>query len=173
MAITYELIETKTLSSATASVAFTSIPQTYTDLLLKVSARANVSGGYTNVMLGVNGSTSNITWLGLYGYSNTLKGSNTNTSSRVIGNANANSSTSNSFSNNELYIPNYTSTTAKSFTSDSIVASNDSTNPVLELDALLWNPATQAAITSLTLTNSAPGDFVSGSTFYLYGIKNS
>lgn len=173
MATTYKLIQATTLSSATASVAFTSIPQTYTDLLLKVSARANVSGGWTNVMLAVNGSTSNITWLGFYGYSNTLKGSNTNTSTRAIGNANANSSTSNLFSNNELYIPNYTSTTAKSFTSDSIVASNDSTNPILVLDALLWNPATQAAITSLTLTNSAPGDFVSGSTFYLYGINNS
>jgi hypothetical protein len=173
MAITYELIEAKTLSSATASIQFTSIPQTYTDLLLKVSARANVSGGYTNVMIGINGSTSNITWLGLYGYNNTNKGSNTNSVSRVIGNANANSSTSSLFSNNELYIPNYTSTTAKSFTSDSVVASNDSTNGVLSLDAGLWNPATQAAITSLTLTNSAPGDFVSGSTFYLYGIKNS
>jgi hypothetical protein len=173
MAITYELIEAKTLSSATASIAFTSIPQTYNDLLLKVSARANVSGGYTNVMLGVNGSTSNITWLGFYGYSNTQKGSNTNTSTRAIGNANANSTTSNQFSNNELYIPNYTSTTAKSFTSDSIVASNDSTNPVSSLDALLWNPGTQAAITSLTITNSAPGDFVQYSTFYLYGIKNS
>ena len=173
MAKTYELIEAKTLSSATASIQFTSIPQTYADLLLKVSARANVSGGWTNVMIGINGSTSNITWLGLYGYSNTSKGSNTNSVSRVIGNANANSSTANLFSNNELYIPNYTSATAKSFTSDSIVASNDSTNPILVLDALLWNPATQAAITSLTLTNSAPGDFVSGSTFYLYGINNS
>jgi hypothetical protein len=173
MAITYELIEAKTLSSATASIAFTSIPQTYNDLLLKVSARANVSGGYTNVMLGVNGSTSNITWLGFYGYSNTQKGSNTNTSTRAMGSANANSTTSNQFSNNELYIPNYTSTTAKSFTSDSIVASNDSTNPLSSLDALLWNPGTQAAITSLTLTNSGPGDFVQYSTFYLYGIKNS
>jgi hypothetical protein len=174
MANTYTLIEGKTLSSATNTVSFTSIPQTYTDLLLRVSARANTSGGFTNVMLGVNGVTSNITWLGLYGYAGTNVGSNTNSSSRVIGNANANSSTSSTFSNNDLYIPNYTSSSyAKSFSSDSVVESNDSSNNVLELDALLWNPATQAAITSITLTNSAPADFVINSTFYLYGIKNS
>ena len=174
MANTYKLIEAKTLGSAVASITFSSIPQTYTDLLLRVSARANTSGGYTNVMLGVNGSTSNITWLGLYAYGGTNTGSNTNTVSRVIGNANANSSTSNTFSNNDLYIPNYTSSTyAKSFSSDSVVESNDNSNHILELDADLWNPATQAAITSITLTNSASADFVVDSTFYLYGISNS
>jgi hypothetical protein len=176
MANTYTLIQAKTLDSATSSVTFTTIPQTYTDLLIRVSARVNTSGGYTNVMLGLNGSTSNITWLGLYAYGGSNTGSNTNTVSRVVGSANANSSTSNTFSNNDLYIPNYTSPTfAKSFSSDSVVESNDNTNPLLELDALLWNPETQAAITSITLTSSAvpTADFVINSTFYLYGISKT
>ena len=40
MAQGYQLIQSQTLSSAAASVTFSNIPQNYSDLVLKVSARA-------------------------------------------------------------------------------------------------------------------------------------
>ena len=49
MATTYTLITSQTLASSAASVTFSSIPSTYTDLVLRVSARtdnAAVSDGF-------------------------------------------------------------------------------------------------------------------------------
>jgi hypothetical protein len=175
MANTFTLIESKILSSATSSITFSAIPQTYNNLKFVISARANTSGGYTNIMIGFNGSISNITWIGLYGYGGGGIGSNTNGSSRIASNANANSTTENVFSNNEIYIPNYTSSYPKTISSDGVIESNDTSNNILGFDTDIWNPATQAAVTSITFTCSAvpTADFIAGSSFYLYGIKNS
>ena len=176
MAQSYQLISTQTLTSGTQSITFSNIPQNYTDLRILFSARVNTSGGYSNVKIGFNGSTSNITWRGMYAYGGTNVGSNTGSTERVAGNANANSSTSATFSNVDVYITNYTSTTlAKSVSADSVVESNDNTNPLLSFETNLWNPGTQAAITSIELTNSASpaANFDAGSTFYLYGIGGS
>jgi hypothetical protein len=83
-------------------------------------------------------------------------------------------STASSFSNIEIYIPTYTSTSnPKSFIVDSTHENNATgTNSLyIGLFGELWNPGTQAAITSLTLTPTA--NFVQHSTATLYGIKNS
>lgn len=176
MAQSYQLISTQTLTSGTQSITFSNIPQNYTDLRILFSARVNTSGGYSNVKIGFNGSTSNITWRGVYAYGGTNVGSNTGSTERVAGNANANSSTSATFSNVDVYITNYTSTTlAKNMSADSVVESNDNTNPLLSFETNHWNPGTQAAITSIELTNSASpaANFDAGSTFYLYGIGGS
>jgi hypothetical protein len=176
MAQSYQLISTQTLTSGTQSITFSNIPQNYTDLRILFSARVNTSGGYSNVKIGFNGSTSNITWRGMYAYGGTNIGSNTGSTERVAGNANANSSTSATFSNVDVYITNYTSTTiAKNMSADSVVESNDGTNPLLSFETNYWNPGTQAAITSIELTNSASpaANFDAGSTFYLYGIGGS
>ena len=174
MANTYELIESKTLSSATSSIEFTSIPQTYTDLLFKVSARDASSNAWSDLRIGFNGGTSDCTWRGLYAL-NTTVGSNTGSGvgGRTVGNVSADTNTSNLFSNLDIYIPNYTSASyAKSISGDSTVE-NNGTNNVLHLAAVLWNPSTQAAITSVAFTNSNSSNFMVNSTFYLYGIKNS
>jgi hypothetical protein len=173
MAQSYQLINAQTLTSGAQSITFSNIPQNYTDLRILFSARVDTSGGYSNVKIGFNGSTSNITWRAFYAYSGSSTGANTGGTERVAGNANANSSTSSTFSNADVYITDYTSTTyAKTISGESVVESNDSTNPLLSFDTNYWNPGTQAAITSITLSNSASpaADFVSGSTFYLYGI---
>ena len=60
MANTYTLIEAKSLNTTTASITFSSIPQTYTDLLVLVSARGD-AGGQRDCYISFNGSTSNFT----------------------------------------------------------------------------------------------------------------
>jgi hypothetical protein len=167
MANTYKLIEAKTLGSTAASVTFSSIPGTYTDLLVKISARGTQSAINQSYQMTFNGSsTTGLSMKRLYG---TGAAASSDSTSNIE--ANGSTATSNTFSNEEIYIPNYLSSNAKSFSIDGVVENNATTAYQL-LYAGLWNPSTQAAITSIVFTGLT-GSFVADSTFYLYGIKNS
>ena len=174
MANTYTLINKTTVGSGgAASVTFSSIPQTFTDIKVVYSAR--LTGAYTAQQYGLNlsfnGSTSNFTNRYLYASAGTSTASATSTNN--LDTVPGASATANTFNNAEVYIPNYTSTTnAKSFSFDNGAENNSATNNWLELLAGLWNPGTQAAITSITLTAQA-SNLAEYSSFYLYGIKNS
>jgi hypothetical protein len=56
---TYEAIATQTLGSAAASVTFSSIPGTYTDLVLVV-AMEHVTTGTENIVMQFNGDTGQV-----------------------------------------------------------------------------------------------------------------
>ena len=172
MPTTYEAIATVTVGSGGASsISFSSIPATYTDLSLFFSVRADNAAGTNNIVVAFNGSTSNTSTRRLYGVSNgTFSDS---LSQAQVGNIPAANATASTFSNCVLYIPNYTSTNAKSSSQDGVAENNGSTNFGLGLYANLWNPSTQAAITSLTFTTESAANFVQHSTATLYGIKNS
>jgi hypothetical protein len=170
---TYTLIASSTVSSPTYTVTFSSISQTYTDLKLVFSARSdNGSAGGQEVSIQLNSITS--------GYSSNMIFTNTgNTTSAASTTSNpfytwgggmvTNGSTSNTFSNSEIYIPNYTSSTGKPALTDSLTENNGTpvfTNLVAHLST------NTAAVTSITLYAwQSFINFVSGSTFYLYGIK--
>ena len=66
---TYEPIATTTLGSATNSVNFTSIPSTYTDLLLIGDFTCSANG--TNAGVYFNSSTGSVSQTSLYGSSTT------------------------------------------------------------------------------------------------------
>jgi hypothetical protein len=53
------------------------------------------------------------------------------------------------------------------------VSENNATSAIATLGAYLWNPATQAAITSIAIYPYNGTVFRQYSSFYLYGIKNS
>ena len=170
MANTFTLIEAKTLGSAVSTVTFSSIPQTYTDLKLVYSARNSGSADpWYQVLIQFNSDTTaaNYPYRYLYNASGTQGGGNGN---QAIGYSVSNAATANTFSNGEIYIPNYTSSNYKS-TSGDVVNERNSTTNIMALYATSWT-GTAAAITSLILSQSA-NDFVANSTFYLYGIKNS
>ena len=58
MANTYTLIASNTVGSGgAASISFSSIPSTYTDLLVKISTRDN-TGSFNDMLLTFNGSGS-------------------------------------------------------------------------------------------------------------------
>ena len=174
MANTYTLISSQTLSASASSVSFNSIPATYTDLLLRCSTRSD----YATVPLlgalrfnndtGNNYSNRQIYW---DNGSNALSSSNT-ANNFVYSIASPSSGvTANTFSNNDIYIPNYASSNYKSFSNDG-VAENNATTPIyMVMLAGLWSNT--SAITSITAFPGGGANFISGSTFYLYGIKNS
>lgn len=172
MAATYVLISSQVLGSAAASVTFSSIPGTYTDLVLKVSARNDsVSvGSAFLVQYNNDTSTSNYSWTFLRGNGNSTADSyrNTTNGSSYGAPTDGSSDTANTFSIGELYIPNYTSTSSRQMISNGASEGN-STIEYITLAANNYRGT--SAITSI---NIFPGyNFVANSSFYLYGIKNS
>ena len=166
MAITYKLIEANTLGSSAASVTFSSIPQTYTDLLVLVSARGD-AGGQRDCYISFNGSTSNFTNKLIEMSNNLVSSAST---ARYIGPVSGTTTTANVFSNAAIYIPNYTGSTYKSFSGNFVAENNAQATNAITLTAQLWSDT--AAITSVGFAPSN-GSFIQYSTFYLYGIKNS
>jgi hypothetical protein len=165
---TYTLIASNTVGSGGASlVSFSSIPATYTDLLVKVSTRSTNSAVFDVTYLKFNGSTSSFTNK-ILGGSGSAANSLSGTDGR-FGVGDAATATSNTFSNIEVYIPNYASSNYKSFSSDS-VQENNATEAYANLTAGLWSNT--AAITSIDVY-SAAHSFVQYSTFYLYGISKT
>jgi hypothetical protein len=170
MATTYTLISSVTVGSGgAANITFSSIPSTYTDLLVKVSARNDRADFIDHLLIGFNGTTTNITGIKLYGSGSTA--ASITAIPRSLGVTNGAGSTSNTFSNGELYIPNYTSSNYKSFSVDNVDEINTVGDNGLWLTAGLWSST--AAITSIALTNNTGANFVQYTTAYLYGISNA
>ena len=164
----YVLLEKITVGAAGASsVTFSGIPQTgYTDLVVKVSARSTKNTTvWDGVVATFNGSTANFSYRNLNGDGSTaysLSASNNN-----VGFLEGNTATANTFSNYEMYIPNYTGSNNKSMSIDS-VTENNATEAYASLHTSLWSNS--AAITSIKLEPSSATLFQQYSTFYLYGV---
>ena len=167
MANTYVQIATNTVGAGGASaITFSSIPQTYTDLCIKISGRSNTAGLYGELIF--NGSTTSYTTRRLEGDGSTVY-SSTRTDDLVEMLA-ASTYTASTFSSLEIYIPNYTSSNNKSFTID-FVTENNATSAIMALWAGLWSNT--AAITSISLDPQTTAQFVQYSTATLYGIKKN
>ena len=173
MANTYVLISSNTLSSSAASVTFSSIPSTYTDLVLKVSARAATDTKPSAMEITLNGSTTSYsyTFLRVDSAGSPQSGrSSTTTSIRAFADS-ASDTTANTFSNAELYIPSYTASQNKPISLFSVLEDNATiTTYSPSAHAALWSVTD--AITSISIKQST-GNIASGSSFYLYGIRSS
>ena len=158
-------------SGGASSVTFSSIPNTYTDLVVKASIRTTSSSQGTALYYRYNGdSGSNYSFLYLNGNgSSPASGSNGTTSVNYPGIVDTNGDTSNTFASLDIYIPNYASSNYKSSSADN-VSENNGTTAYATLSANLWKNTT--AITSITLLPSSD-NLAQYSTFYLYGISNS
>jgi hypothetical protein len=163
---TYTLIASNTLASTTASVTFSSIVSTYTDLLVKVSARGTNASTTVEMLVSFNGVSTNLSSRLLYG---TGAAAGSVSPSNIAGAISAANDTSSTFGNSEFYIPNYAGSTYKSVSFDS-VSENNATTAYQYLTAGLWSNT--AAITSITLTPAA-SSFATNSSFYLYGISKT
>jgi hypothetical protein len=166
--MTYTPIATNTLTSSSATVTFSSIPQTYTDLVLVMQPAANADD--ENIGIRFNGVASGV-------YSYTRIGANntagTFNSSRVTGFSRINTTEATGTSTNlgnlviVVNINNYTNTTTyKTLLARS--GQQGGTYNGVEFFVGLW-PST-AAITSVTAMQGGTRTFSVGSAFTLYGI---
>jgi hypothetical protein len=171
MATTYVAIATVTVGSGgAADIEFTSIPATYTDLVVKASVRDDVASSRGAFYMTFNGSSaSNYSWKELRDVDGAVSSTSGSAAAYIdAGRTVGATSTASTFNNVEIYIPNYAGTTAKSASIDNVLENNSSTY-YSNLTAGLWSLTN--AITSIGFTCS--GNFVEYSTATLYGIKNS
>jgi hypothetical protein len=161
MALQLFKISDTTVSSPVASVEFTSIPQGYTDLVLKVSTRSSTSN--FDYYLRFNSVSTNYSDRWLYG---TGSGIASITNSGIYIEGNRGTWTANTFSSTEVYVPNYTSANYKSVSVDT-VTENNAQDATMLITAGLWSNT--AAITSIAVFPGA-GNIDTNSTFTLYGV---
>jgi hypothetical protein len=173
MANTYTLISSVTVGSGgTSSISFTSIPQTYTDLKLVHSLRTNKSEPYSNGYMSFNGSGT-YTDRDLYGEGSGSPGSSSSSSSLYTQRINwttGNTATANTFGSGEVYIPNYTSSNAKSISADN-VCENNATASLVDIGAGSFSGT--SAINSITIIPPTGSTYLQYGTVYLYGISNA
>lgn len=163
---TYKFIGSVTVGSGGASsMAFSSIPGTYTDLEVLVSGRT--TGGGNGLDITFNSNTSNYTNSTLQGNGSTA--SSYGTYNRLGGLINRAAEVANSFGSTKIYIPNYAGSNNKSYSADGFSEDNSST-AYITLTGGLWSNT--SAITSISLS-PMDGSFVQHSTAYLYGISNA
>jgi hypothetical protein len=162
-------IATQTITGTPNAITFGSIPQTYTDLLIKSSSKRHASGGTGAMYVYFNGSNASVRSYSFYG-NGTASGSSTLTTAGNIGEAGEIAESG--WASTDLYICNYASTSVfKSYLSESF-RSNNGANTYQDFCSGLYSSAT--AITSVTLyTANTATYFIAPSVFTLYGIKNT
>ena len=172
MANTFTLISSITATnSSTTAYTFSSIPSIYTDLKVLCSLRDTATGAsWVEFDIGYNGGTTSGSWRAVFGTGSTAS-STVSTTESYAGEQTTSSNTANTFSNVEIYIPNYNNTNSVKYFSSDSAGENNATASIILLNAGSMN-GSSAGITSLTFTAKGTA-FSQYSTFYLYGIKNS
>lgn len=170
MALTYTKIQSVTLTGNQSAIDFTTIPNTYTHLLIKLSLDG----------LGYNATTGNITFNGgasNFSYQKIFKDGNTTSASQATGTGAANiplemgggtNTTASCFGPNQIFIANYTSSNNKITTIEFGTEAN--TNDKWVGWCTAWWSGT-AVINQVTITGSS--NWIADSTAVLYGITQA
>jgi hypothetical protein len=163
MPSTYEPIATQTLGSAVNQVTFSSIPSTYTDLILVQNGAFNPAGGDAFIRFNSDTGTSySITWLTGSGTAAT-SGRETSQTRMVI---DINAYPTTGISTRILQIMNYANTTTYK------TALSRANNGASGVDAIVGLWRSTAAINRIDLFAwTASFSFDAGTMFTLYGIK--
>ena len=163
---TYEPISATTLVSATNTVTLSSIPQTYTDLVLVVGSVRDSTGGSSVVAVRYNGDTGanySCTYMGASGAGGVYSGRRSSDTGMWLGGM---------YTNRGIFkinIFNYSNTT----TNKSFLSRQDFYGTAYESVGAyvgLWR--SNSAITSITVYSiDITPNFDVGTTFTLYGIR--
>ena len=172
MPATYTLIASTTVGSGgTANIEFTSIPATYTDLVVLFSLRTTRSFAYDDPVVQFNSNSSNYSYTVLQGTGSAVTSYRASSTSFIyLGECNGDTSTASTFSNQIMYISNYTSSNNKTVSITSAME-NNTTAAYSDAIAGLW--ANSSAITSLKIYSASAANLKQYSTAYLYGISNA
>lgn len=174
MATAFDLIEKSILLSDAANVEFSGIPSGYKDLFLVCSVRTTNSGRQDIDLLFNSDTGSNYSRAYMQGNGSSASGFSNSSATTVLRLVNivvGDGETSNSFSTQNIYIPNYRSTTFTKPINHFGAHEVDSATAYISAHAGLWAISPEAIVT-IKLTPTA-GNWKTGSSFYLYGITNS
>ena len=165
-------IQSITLAADAATVTFSAIPQTFTDLILRFSNRSTTTALSESIRFTFNGSAA-------ANYSTTYFQRNTSSASAISGRdsgltflnalriAQGNGATSYTFGSHEVYIPQYATTVAKPIGIYGATETN-------AIDGFLVSHAGRCQLaegyTSISMV-VAGYNWLAGSTFHLYGVK--
>ena len=180
MAITYILIQNQTLASNQTTVTFSSIPQTYDDLVLRVSARSDRPSEFIDELKIVpnNDSAANYSNTTLRGFAPSTVSPTTQTGQAYVRNAEMSAAQTNSavFNNSEIYFPDYRNTSInRNFFHHTGVSFPQHPSAPTQSLVLMSMGFTQfsTAISSLVCTSATGNQIVTGSSLALYGIKRA
>ena len=160
---TYALIESQVLGAAASTVTFSSIPGTYTDLVVVING--GVTSGQPAVWFRINSdSASNYSFTRLTGNGTSAL------SSREVNQAQANVASyagMNTTLNTNIIVQimDYSNTT----TNKTIISRANLATDGLETAVNIWR--SNVAVTNIQFLTSSATNFAIGSTFRLYGIQ--
>jgi hypothetical protein len=165
------LISTQTLASNTVSVTFSSIPATYTDLIIVCSLRdasAGTEGKFAMVLNGdIGANYSDRLLLGSGSATSSITNASTTYMLFDAGTPGGGAS-NNIFGNAIITIPNYAGSTTKVVSVDA-VSENASTASTAAIIGGVWNST--AAINAVMI-RGVSNNLVTGSTISLYGLTH-
>ena len=161
-----ELISSVTVGSGGASqIEFASVPSTYTDLLVLISARSGSAGD--TLWMRFNSDESNAcTTLWVVGDGSTASSSNSGGNTFIRLGTITSGDTASTFNNFQVYVPNYAGSAQKTVSVDA-VNENNATTAYQRITAGLWPVTT--AISNIKISNNG-ASISQYSTAYLYGI---
>lgn len=157
-------------SGGVSEISFTSIPQTYTHLLLKTSLRGTGVGETNDAVISFNSSTSNFNNIYLYGSGSGTVGSGISGGTAYIGFYTGSGETASTFASGEVYVFNYASAKYKPVIYDAVGENRASASAYSELGITMWSNS--SAVTSLSI-KPANNLWAEHSSVTLYGLKNS
>jgi hypothetical protein len=158
---TYTPIATQTLGSAAASVTFSSIPSTYTDLIL-IANNSSASNQDALVLKVGNGSVdtgSNYSTTFVYGTGSGTGSSRTSSATNIFWGR-----SSSVMNANTLHLMNYSNTS----TYKTVLSRGNAADAIAIAYVGLWRST--SAINIITIGTEVGGNISAGSTFTLYGI---
>jgi hypothetical protein len=159
---TYEKIASQTLASATASVTFSNIPQGYTDLIIEVVI-GNSANGTRDLQWKLNGdSGSNYSSTSIESEGSAVYSGRDTNFTYLRSNGSSNNTPSNY---TRINFMNYSNAT----TFKSMISRSHAVSWYVITKTLLWRNT--SPITSIVFTSESSSNFVTGSTFNMYGIK--
>lgn len=178
MANTYINITKQVLTTASTSVTFSSIPQTYDDIIIRVSAHSTDSvNNVDNLLIRFNsdsgGNYSSLEFLGR----NVSTGPEGIRTIATTGMPNiqlpTNTINASYFNSAELYIPKYTVTSPKQIKVWNFCPNPTNTANATRVAGMGQYYNTSSAISSISFASANGYNLAAGSGFWLYGIKNT
>jgi hypothetical protein len=169
------LISSATVASGdtSASITFDNIPQSYTHLLIKFSARCNIADNLTHFYVYFNDDSTDANYTGhsVTSTSNTMSSVGTANSQIVRNTVVGASATSNAFSGGEIMIPNYSNTLRRKLINCFVAAPTVVVSSTYSHSAVRWDNT--SAITKIFIDLVGTNAFTGNTRFDLYGIQTS